>query len=132
MILRDLKFPEFDKNRCISQQKALVLDNDKVKYDVILGTNFLSKAGTIINYTYDKMEWFDCSIPLHPPGGLDSKNFDAMEDMFFIQTKDELINEDWLQCYAAEILDVKYKWTEVNDVVDKLTHLNAHQKADLI
>jgi hypothetical protein len=26
------------------------------------------------------MEWCDCSIPLHPPEGLDLEEFDAMED----------------------------------------------------
>jgi hypothetical protein len=34
----------FDKNRCINQQKVLVFENDNVKYDIILGTNFLSKT----------------------------------------------------------------------------------------
>ena len=130
--LRDLRLPEFDKNRRISQQKALVFDNDHVKYDIILGTNFLSKTGIKLNYLEGKMEWFDCSLPLRPPGGLDSKDFDAMEDMFFIQAEDELFGEDWLSCYATDILDAKYEWTDVADVVDKLTHLNAHQKKDLL
>jgi hypothetical protein len=40
------------------------------------------------------MEWFDCSIPLYPPGGLDSKEFDAMEDMFCIQVKVKTFCED--------------------------------------
>jgi hypothetical protein len=69
---------------------------------------------------------------LHQPGGLDSKDFDAMEDMFFIQAEDELVGEDWLSCYATDILDAKYEWTDVAEVVDKLTHLNAHQKKDLL
>jgi hypothetical protein len=78
------------------------------------------------------MEWFDCSIPLHPPGGLDSKEFDAMEDMFHIQVKDEIFGENWLECFATEILDAKYEKTDVAEVVKGLTHLNAHQKADLL
>jgi hypothetical protein len=45
--LGDLRLPEIDKNKHISQQKALVFDNDKVKYDIILGTNFLSKQELI-------------------------------------------------------------------------------------
>jgi hypothetical protein len=36
--LRNLRMPE---NRHINQQTALVFDNDKVKYDIIMGTNFL-------------------------------------------------------------------------------------------
>jgi hypothetical protein len=43
--MRDIRLPEFDKNKCINQQKVLVFDNDNVKYDIILGTNFLSKTG---------------------------------------------------------------------------------------
>ena len=55
-----------------------------------------------------------------------------MEDMFFIQAEDELFGEDWLNCYVTNILDAKYKWTDVADVVDKLSHLNAHQKKELL
>jgi hypothetical protein len=66
------------------------------------------------------MKWFDCSIPLRPPGGLDAKDFDAMEDMFFIQTEDELFGENWLNCCAIEILDAQYEWTDVANDVNKL------------
>jgi hypothetical protein len=55
-----------------------------------------------------------------------------MEDSFFIQVEDELLGEDWLECFATRILDAKYDWTDVRDVVDKLSHFNAHQKADLL
>jgi hypothetical protein len=77
------------------------------------------------------MEWFDCSIPLCPPGSLNLTEFDAMEDMFHIQVKDELFGEDWLKCFTPKILDAKYEKTDVGDVVDRLTHLNVHQKANL-
>ena len=35
-------------------------------------------------------------------------------------------------CYVTEIFDAQYKWTDITDVVNKLTHLNANQKADLL
>jgi hypothetical protein len=130
--MQDLRLPEFDKNRRINQQKVLVFDNDNVKYDIILCTNFLSKTEIKMNYSEGNMEWFDCSIPLHPPGGLDSNEFNAMEDMFHIQVEDDIFGEDWLECFATEILDVKYEKTDVAEVVKGLTHLNAHQKADLL
>jgi hypothetical protein len=126
--MRDLRLPEFDKNRHINQQKVLVFDNNSVKYNIILGTNFLSKTEIKLNYSEGNMEWFDCSIPLRPPGGLDSKEFDAMEDMFHIQVEDEIFGEDWLECFATEILDAKYEKTDVAEVVKGLTHLNTHQK----
>ena len=49
--MRDLRLPKFDKNRRINQQKVLVFDNDNVKYNIILGTNFLSKTGIKLNYS---------------------------------------------------------------------------------
>jgi hypothetical protein len=130
--MRDLRLSKFDKNRCINQQKVLVFDNDNVKYDIILGRNFLSKTGMNLNYLEGNMEWFDCSIPLCSPGGLDSKEFNAMEEMFHIQVEDEIFSEDWLKYFATEILDAKYERTDVADVVKTLTHLNAHRKADLL
>jgi hypothetical protein len=130
--MSNLRLPKFDKNRRINQQKVLVFNNDNVKYDIILGTNFLSKTGIKLNYSEGNMEWFDCSIPLRPPGGLDSKEFNTMEDMFHIQVEDEIFGEDWLECFATEILDAKYEKTDVAEVVKGLTHLNAHQKADLL
>jgi hypothetical protein len=78
------------------------------------------------------MGWFDCSIPLCPPGGLYSREFDAMEDMFHIQVKDKIFGEDWHQCFTTEILDAKYEKTDVAEVMKGFTHLNAHQKADLL
>jgi hypothetical protein len=130
--MRDLRLPKFDKNRRINQQKVLVFDNNNVKYDIITGTNFLSKTGIKLNYSEGNMEWLDCLVSLCPPGGLDSKEFDAMEDMFHIQVKDKIFSEDWLECFATEILDAKYKKTDLAEVMKGLTHLNAHQKADLL
>jgi hypothetical protein len=48
--MQDLRLPEFDKNRRINQQKVLVFDNDKIKYNIILGTNLLSKIGIKLKY----------------------------------------------------------------------------------
>ncbi len=97
-----------------------MFDNNNVKYDIILGANFLSKTGIKLNYSEGKMKWFDFSIPLCSPGDLVSKEFDAMEDMFYIQVKDEIFGEDWLECFATEILDAKYEKTDVEGC--KRTH----------
>jgi hypothetical protein len=56
-----------------------------------------------------------------------------MGDMFHIQAKNRIFGEDWLKSFATEILNAKYKKTDVAEEVMKgLTHLNAHQKADLL
>eukprot|EP00804_Cyclotella_cryptica_P023735 CCRYP_017264-RA/>CCRYP_017264-RA protein AED:0.47 eAED:0.47 QI:0/0/0/1/0/0/2/0/134 len=104
--LGDLRLPEFDKNRQTSQQKALVFDNNKVNT-----TSFW--AGMKLNFSKGRMEWFDCSLPLHQPGGLESKAFDAMEEIFFIQAKDELFGEDFLSCDATKNFNAKYECPDV-------------------
>jgi hypothetical protein len=52
--------------------------------------------------------------------------------MFHIQVEDKLFDEDWLECFTTEILDVKYERTDVVEVVKGLPHLNACEEADLL
>jgi hypothetical protein len=79
------------------------------------------------------MEWFDTTLPLKPTGvGLKAEDFDAMVDSFHIQVENELFGEDWLQNFAVAMLDAKYEYTDVRQMIDQLTHLNMHQKADLL
>ncbi len=51
-----------------------------------------------------------------------------MEHMFHIHLRDKIFGEDWLKSFATEILDAKYKKTDVAEVMKGLTHLDAHQK----
>lgn len=78
------------------------------------------------------MEWIDCLVPLPPPGGYNSKEFDVMEDISHIHVKDELIGNNWLLYYATKILDAKNVWPNVTKAVVQLAHLYAHQNADLL
>jgi hypothetical protein len=112
--MRDVRLPEFDENRRITQQTCLVFNNDSCNYDIILGTNFLTKVGIKLNYEQNQMEWFDTVLPLRPTGGLDAQEFDAMADSFQIQTEDELFGEDLLEPFATTILDAKYEFTVNN------------------
>jgi hypothetical protein len=47
------------------------------------------------------------------------KELDAMEGMFHVQVEDEPLSDGWLLCFAIEILDTKYEWTDVSEVIDK-------------
>jgi hypothetical protein len=49
--LCDIHLHEFDKNRKIDQQQALVFDNNPCQYNMILGSNFLTKAGLKLDYS---------------------------------------------------------------------------------
>jgi hypothetical protein len=88
-------------------KKALVFDRDDCKYSIIFGTSFLSKVDMKSNYDTGLMEWYDVTLPLHPHQRINSKEFDAMEDMYHIQLEGDLFGKDWLQCYATHILDAK-------------------------
>jgi hypothetical protein len=120
--MQDLRLSKFEKYRHINQPQVLVFDNINVKYDTILHTNFHSQTGIKLNSSEGNMEWFDYSIPLCLPGGLDLKEFDSMEDMFHTQVEGKLFGEDWLKCFVTKILDTKYEKTDVSEVVKTLPH----------
>jgi hypothetical protein len=102
----------------IDQQNCLGFDNDNCNYDIILGTDFLTKTGIKLNYADQQMEWFDTILPLRPKGGLTAEDFDAMADAFHIQVEEELFGEDWLQYFATAMLDAKYEYQNVHQVID--------------
>jgi hypothetical protein len=133
VVLRNLRLPELDKNRNVDQQKALIFNADSCRYDVILGSDFLSKTGIDVKYSTGTIEWFDNELPLRDTCYLQSKDFLAMAETIDIILEDDFFGMDWYDptCYASEILDAKYKKVLVDDVIDQLDHLNAHQKNDL-
>ena len=47
--MRDVRLPELNKNRGMREQKALVF-NQPCRYDIILGSDFLNRAGLVIDY----------------------------------------------------------------------------------
>ncbi len=53
--MRNLRLPEFDKNRNVDQQKALVFQSETCKYNVILGADFLTKTSIDVKYTASPM-----------------------------------------------------------------------------
>ena len=65
VVLCNLRLPELDKNRNVDQQKALIFDADSCRYDVILGTDFLSKTGIDVKYSTETIKWFDIELLLH-------------------------------------------------------------------
>jgi hypothetical protein len=89
VVLRNLRLLELDKNRNVDQQKALVLDADSCRYDVILGADFLSKTGIDVKYSTGTTEWFDNELPLRDTHYLQRKDFLAMVEIIEIQLEDD-------------------------------------------
>jgi hypothetical protein len=133
VVMRKVRLPEFDKNRVVEEEKALVFDG-QCQYDVIFGTDFLSETGIDIKYSSGIIEWFDNKLPMHDPRHLDNKEYLAMAEVLEVQREaEQLFGIDWYDptCYASEILGTKYGKVSTDDVVDQLTHLNDKQKQDL-
>ena len=131
--LHNLRLPEMDKNRNIEQIEALVFDAKHCSYDLILGTDFLSKTGIDIKYSTRTMKWFDDELPLRDPSNITDKEILAMAGVLEMQQEMELFDLDWYDpvCHAIEILEAKYEKVSTNEVVDQLEHLNLQQKEDL-
>ena len=60
--------------------------------------------------------------------GLYAYEFDTMADMYHIQVEDKIIGEDCLEFFTTDILDAKYEWNCVRDVVQQMDHLSQTHK----
>ena len=130
--MRDIRLPEFNKNRSIDEQPALVFDSKHCKYDLILGSDFLTRAGLILDYVNFEVTWFGDSIPLRDSHHLTSEEFSSLMNAceFYSQQDDyyDEYGEDLHDNYAAaEILDAKYDAMDVDEVIRKQTHLSDSQ-----
>lgn len=132
VVICGIRLLELDKNRKIYQQKAFVFDK-RCRYDVILGSDFLKKAGIDIKYTTSTIEWYDNELPMRDPWSIDNDELIAMCDVVEQQCEEELFGMDWYDptCYATEILDAKYEAVSTDEIVDQCTHLDDSQKSDL-
>ena len=59
------------------------------------------------------MQWYNSTLRMHLHKGLASDDFDNREDMYYMQFKDNLPDQDWIKVYVMEILDVMHHWTDV-------------------
>jgi hypothetical protein len=133
VVMRNLRLPELDKNRNVEQQKALIFESETCKYDVILGTDFLTKTGIDVKYSTGTIQWFENKLPLRDPHALKDKDYLARAEIVEIQQEVDFFGMDWCDptCYAIEILDAKYEKVQIDDVVNQLKHLNIHQKTGI-
>ena len=128
--MEDVRLPEFDRNRSIEEKRALVFDGH-CRYDVILGSDFLEKAGIDIKYTSKTVEWLGLSIPLRDPHRLSDDDYNAMQATYQIDIEDEFMGEETLDVFVNEILDAKYDKIDIKDVITQQTHLTETQRESL-
>ena len=131
VVVRGMRLPEFDKNTMITEHKLLVFDGE-CQYDMILGSDFLSKIGLGVNYDTGMVTWLDYSIPMHTPFESDSEElYEAIEE-YLLQMDDDDLGYDWLDAFlTVPILDAKYEKADLAEVARNQTHLSDSQRNDL-
>ena len=87
-VLHAIRLPELNKNRVIDQHKALVFDGN-IRYDLILGADFLTKSGIDIKYSSGTVEWFDSELPMRDPKYLDNHEYLAMAEALEVHCEEE-------------------------------------------
>jgi hypothetical protein len=110
-----------------------VFDGD-IRYNLILGADFLTKSGIDIKYSSGTVEWFDSELPMRDPKCLDNHKYLAMAEALKVHCEEEsLFGRDWYNpdCFATAILDAKYKKVNVDDFVKQLTHLSKLQRDNI-
>lgn len=124
--LRDIVLPEFDKTRRVDDIEAYVFDSP-CSYDVILGQDFLSKAGVKLDFEHGVMCWLDRKIDMK-----DRRHWESRANWFVAldeADEDDDYDEDFGDAY---MLDAKYESTDPKDVVEAQSHLDDEQKKQLL
>jgi hypothetical protein len=66
VVLRDLVFPEFASSLVVERHGFFVFDQPEVRYDVILGRDFLIPTEFDISYSAKSMTWHGRTVALKP------------------------------------------------------------------
>jgi hypothetical protein len=117
--LQEITLPEFDRNKKIDSQGAFLFGGDQCNYDVILGRDFLIKAGIDIRFADNKIKWLNITIDMKNVG---TKNV--------IHTGQDNITDDD-DNFATTILDAKYDGATPEEVANQQTHLTPKQREDV-
>ena len=72
---------------------ALVFEK-KCQYDIILGSNFLEKAGITLCYLTRKVKWFKEEIPFRNPHKTKNQELLAMADALEVQHEDAFLGKE--------------------------------------
>ena len=138
--LRQIKLPEFDKNRTIDECKVLVFDAP-CQYDILLGADLLKKLGVKLDYENGVTEWLGNTVPMRDSRLVGTTEYKHMLDSYYLQEEEELfeyeaymdyyISSGYDHAYAEEILDAKYDQVDIEEVIQGQMHLNDEQKQDL-
>ena len=114
--VKDLSMPEFDKCKQRDGVEAFVFDSP-CNYDIILGQNFLSDAGIVMDFEYRKVTWMDNVVKMKPPGYWEDHN-----NLYYALSQDPYEdddNENEFESFAVNIEEAKYEKVDGDEVARK-------------
>ena len=120
--LKDFRLPEFNRNRNVATVKASVLDNAAVKYDLILGRDFLNSAGVDVKSSSLTCEWCGDSIPFKLPSYILDDT--AHRAFSCTQTEPQIIVDHEVKVTSTA---TKSTFADIEDVVVERARLDSAQ-----
>ena len=96
------------------------------RYDMILGNDFLTRAGIDLCFSSQTITWLDHTIPMK---GLDFWN-NPLHSMLAVMEEDNEMEANELN-YAAALKEAKYDETSPDEVAKLQTHLTKEQQSQL-
>jgi hypothetical protein len=130
--MKDIVMPDFVRTRHIDGITAHVFGAADCRYDVILGRDYLSNIGLILNFQDYTVIWDDITRPMHPAKLVMQSTSDELREVLW---------DDWIsgqqlkianELFSTTIHDADYKAVDVKEVVDACIHLNTSQQRDLL
>ena len=119
--LQGIQLPEFTRSRMIDDHKAMVFSSPS-QYDVILGSDFLTKVGIDTLFSQGATKWLDQTIPMRSPGYWQDPANRYLE-LYLADIEAEQ--------HSVEIKEAKYEAVTPQEVVAQQHHLTASQRRDL-
>ena len=123
-----LRLPEFNRNAIIDTHMFKVFTLD-CQFDLILGTDFLSKSGINIMYRSLEVSAFGVTLTmssLQPTASI----MKILDTSLQMEDDIEFIGED---VFTTQIADTKYKEVDPRQLVEEAyTHLSSLQKKQLL
>lgn len=115
VVIEGMVWPEFTRSLKVERHQFWVHDNDKVRYDAIIGRDLLQQLKLDICYSDGTMKMEGRNVLMKKRGQV---------PVFYIDNNDD-------DMYAAEILDAKYDKIEIDAVIEQQKHLNDSQRQQL-
>ena len=125
----NFKIPELSTTKLITWTCHVDASSKRkyVPYDMILGLDFLSELGFVLDFESRIVQWGESRMEMLPPGTVT----DGEKLLFLYQLTQEPTLIQKAEERQARILDADYSKIELDEYIASLDHLDSKQQAEL-